>query len=308
MVVMRRRQDTNAWENDPPAWRRRITTKAIFSMGIAPKASLFFRGAPGVRQSPENSKYMFLGPALLPRISTTPLFNTLRRNMKKHWIRNPRLTLGSELIGFVATITLTVIATKKAVKADIEESTSDLSALDKIRFFGPMYAPAAITAVGTIILMVQKHRVSEGRLAAGVLAYSSLDAMFDEYKSAVKGEVGEKVERRLQETAIAAGIPKRTSPVEIISGDTLCLDKHTGRFFSSSIEKIRRAENDINHMINHDLYVVLNEFYRLVGLPPVDAGDKMGWDSDRLMSIDFTSALQEDKPCIVYTFNYLKGL
>ena len=62
---------------------------------------------------------------------------------------------------------------------------------------------------------------------------------------------------------------------------TLCYDAMFGRWFRSDVDTIIRAVNEINRkIVAGDMYASLNEFYDEVGLPPVEAGEYLGWNID----------------------------
>ena len=53
------------------------------------------------------------------------------------------------------------------------------------------------------------------------------------------------------------------------------------------------------------MYASLNEFYDEIGLPPIEIGDKLGWNmDDGQIEVDFSSQLAADgTPCLVISFN-----
>ena len=88
-------------------------------------------------------------------------------------------------------------------------------------------------------------------------------------------------------------------------GTTLCYDVLSGRYFNSDREFIKRAENEINRMINLDMYASLNDFYDVLGLEHVKLGDQLGWNLDKgLLEIDFdTKMATNGQPCLVIDYN-----
>lgn len=87
-------------------------------------------------------------------------------------------------------------------------------------------------------------------------------------------------------------------------GNTLCYDVVSGRYFRSDIDKIKKAENELNHRMISEMYISLNEFYYEVGLPRTSIGDELGWNIDGgLIGLEFSSQLAEDgTPCLVIDY------
>ena len=87
-------------------------------------------------------------------------------------------------------------------------------------------------------------------------------------------------------------------------GNTLCYDSISGRYFKSDIEKIKKAENELNKKMLNEMYLSLNEFYDELGLRPTSLGNELGWNiDDGLIDIHFSSQLSEDdQPCLVLDY------
>ncbi len=75
------------------------------------------------------------------------------------------------------------------------------------------------------------------------------------------------------------------------------------------MEILRKAQNGINAKINSEPYVVLSEFYELIGLPYTSNSGNLGWDSDRQLQLQFSTVLSEtNEPCLSFDYNYTKPL
>ena len=90
-------------------------------------------------------------------------------------------------------------------------------------------------------------------------------------------------------------------------------DVFSGRYFRSDIETIRRVENNINGQLNLECYASLNEFYNGLGIPPIAAGELVGWSEPNSLSVEFGSQLTEKgEPVLTVDFlvspkeNYFK--
>ena len=76
-------------------------------------------------------------------------------------------------------------------------------------------------------------------------------------------------------------------------GPTPVFDSLSGRFFKSDIETLRAAENRFNSNLLHHMYGSLNEYYTEIGLEPIGMGEDVGWNSDKLMEVDYQATLTE---------------
>ena len=57
------------------------------------------------------------------------------------------------------------------------------------------------------------------------------------------------------------------------TGEVLCYDMSSGRYFQSTIEDIKRAENRVNKDLIHFMSASLSMFYEEIGLPPTSYSD-----------------------------------
>jgi hypothetical protein len=86
----------------------------------------------------------------------------------------------------------------------------------------------------------------------------------------------------------------------------LCYDMLTGRYFLSSAEKLRKAENRVNKELNNFMYASLSLFYEEVGLPPTTYTDTVGWQGNENLEVNLTTVLSDDeKPCLAVDFTPL---
>lgn len=142
-------------------------------------------------------------------------------------------------------------------------------------------------------------------------AYSLSERAFSEYKDKVKEKLGERKEQGVRD-AIAEDRVRNNPPgqavVVIGDGNSLCYELHTGRPFISSMEALKKAENALNARLLREDFAYLHNFYDLAGIPHTDSDYDFGWTSDKLMELEFTSLLHEDKPVLAFAYNYYKPL
>lgn len=168
----------------------------------------------------------------------------------------------------------------------------------------PVVSPifSGIVAIGCIISVQQ---IGVRRAAALAAAYTISDQAFQEYKAKVVETLGKKREQGIRDTIAQDRVDrtKGSSEIVIASGKVLCMDLYSGRYFESTVEAIRQAQNDLNYTVLNDGYASLSQFYELVGLAPTKGSEEVGWVSMKLMEIKFSTVLSQDgKPCVTIDF------
>ena len=76
--------------------------------------------------------------------------------------------------------------------------------------------------------------------------------------------------------------------------------------WKSDIDKLKKAENELNRQMRDEMYISLNDFYYEVGLEPIKLGDDLGWNIDNgYIDLRFSSQLATDgTPCLVIDYGY----
>lgn len=241
----------------------------------------------------------------------------LRSEVSKFLVDNSASILtGVGAIGTVSTAFLTGRATFQAARILIEEEnrikiTPDeepLSFREKVGMVWSLYIPAFGSGILTITSMVTATRIGNRRVAAMAAAYSMSEIAFQEYKEKVYEKFGETKERKVrEEIAQERVIKNKYADAEVIVTDNaqqLFMDSYSGRYFMSSMDVLKKAENQLNHYLIHNIYASLSDFYDKVGLPHTGISDDVGWHSNRLLELGFVGAISDDdRACIVMDFN-----
>lgn len=230
----------------------------------------------------------------------------------------PTILTGVGVVGTGATAYLTGRASFKAARLldhnEIMhyEQTQGLepSKKDKVKLVWKFYVPPALMMTSTMTAIIMANKVSSRRLAALAVASSITERAFSEYKEKVYEKLGRNQQEKVREEIARDRIlknPHDTSQVIITgTGDVLCYDMLTGRYFLSSAEKIRRAENRVNKELNNFMYASLTLFYDEVGLPPTTYTDTVGWQGNENLEVNITTIMSDDeKPCLAIDFSPL---
>jgi hypothetical protein len=235
------------------------------------------------------------------------LINQAGRALKSN---SPVILAGLGISGVVTTAYLAARAGHAHARRMSEEAPY-LSIKEEAAIVWPLYIPAGVSGAVTVGCVVAACRVGSRRAAALTAAYSISEKAFAEYKDKVIEKYGEKKEEQIRDEIAQDRINKNPPEGVVVvgSGSVLCCELYTGRYFMSDMESLRKAQNDINAKIMRDLYVTLSEFYYNVGLPDTSYSSNMGWDSDVLMELQFSTVMSEDnRPCIAFEYNYVKPL
>ena len=211
----------------------------------------------------------------------------------------------SPLILTVVGVTGAVSAAVLTGKASYECATileSEGTVMEKIRLVWPEYIPAAGTLVLTVGAIVMSHQINTRRAAALAAAYSLSEKAFIEYRAKVVETVGKKKEEVIQGEIAQKQVaenPKGLKEVIISTGEILCYDAFSGRYFNSTVETIRQAQNDVNEEILQNMYCSLSDFYSKIGLPTTTMSEEVGFNLDVKLGIAFSTVMSNDnRPCV----------
>lgn len=193
----------------------------------------------------------------------------------------------------------------------LESEPADMTLVERAKKTWKVYVPAGISGVLTTACIVGASRATNRRTAAAVTAYSLTERAFSEYREKVVEQIGKGKEQKLRDE-VAQDRITRNPPSQVIitsGGDVLCCELFTHRYFKSDMETLKQAQNKINYKILQLLYVTLEDFYDLIDLPHTSNSSNLGWDSDKLMELQFSTILSEGgEPCLAFDYNYTKPL
>lgn len=246
--------------------------------------------------------------------------------LKKH---SPEILSGIGMAGMVTSTIFAVKATPKALilieeekrrqNAELfeiaqKEGHTDITRVDKLK---PMeivktawrcYIPAASIGIISLACLIGASSVHIRRNAVLAAAYTISESTLKDYRSKVIEELGEKKDVDIRQAVAQDKLKKQpVENTEVIitqSGDDLCYDAFSGRYFKSSVTRLEQAANEVNSNLYSFNYVSLNTFYDLIGLDSVKIGDQLGWSIDQgMLKLDlYTQLASNDSPCVVLDF------
>jgi len=229
---------------------------------------------------------------------------------------SPQILTGIAVAGTVATAYLTGKAAIKAYRLVERENAEryksnddlpDLETLEQVKLTWKLFVPPVTTGVLTVAAIITANQIGTRRAAAIAAAYAVSEKAYSEYKEKVVEKLGETKERALK--AEIAQEQVRSNPVTenhihvTGGGKVLCFEPYTARYFMSDMETLKKAQNDLNYMVLNHYYASLSDFYDLIGLERTIVSDDMGWNSDKLLELEFDTVLADDQPCLVMRYH-----
>lgn len=231
---------------------------------------------------------------------------------------SPEILSGLGITGVISTAYLTGKATFSAAEIIrlYDEEVHDLSEREKLKekvqLVWKLYIPAGISGLTTVACVFGANKASGSRTAAAVTAYSVTEKAFAEYKEKVVEQIGKNKEQQIRDDLVQQTVIQTAPKKEIIvagTGHILCCELYTQRYFRSDMEKLRRAQNDVNARIVNELYVTLNQLYDILGLDHTSGSANLGWTSDKLLEFEFSTVMSDNgEPCLAFDYNYVKPL
>ncbi len=225
--------------------------------------------------------------------------------------RNARTILtGCAVAG---TFVIAVNSSKDALHAndvlleyEMEHDGEEINRMELVKRVAPCYIPTAFSVAATITAIVGSHVAASNRIAVMSSAYTMAQEAAHMYRDKVHEIVGERkaaeIDKAVADEKVKEIQPSQ-QPLVIGNGDILCMDSLSGQTFYSTMEKIRKAMNDTNYELMSSMFVTLNEFYERLGIKPNKMGEYMGWNTDHMIDLTFSSTVTEDgRPCLVVSF------
>jgi hypothetical protein len=224
---------------------------------------------------------------------------------------SPTILTAVAVAGVATTAVMAVRATPRAIKIlEVSQANNPvlLTPQEKLMLIAPCYIPSSMVGIATMACIIGANSVHTKRQAALISAYSLTEKAFKDYQAKVTDTLGTGKEQKVRDELAQDRVdnhPVSTSEVIITgNGDVLFMDSLSSQYFESTYEKVKRAENELNHKLNNDMYASLNDFYEMLGVPHNELGEELGWKSDQLLTIDISATVTRDKKaCLVMNYS-----
>jgi len=197
---------------------------------------------------------------------------------------------------------------RAAFEKDNPNTIEPRKLIDSMKLTWKLYIPAAGAGCATVGCIYFANRISSKRLAALAAAYTIAEKANSEYKEKVLEMIGKDKEEKVRASVQQDRIDRDQNldgmiDSELEDGLVRCKDAYSGRYFRSTMEDIKRAQNDINYQILHHNYASLTDFYTQLCLEKTKESDEVGWSSDHLLEVTFTSNMDsKNRPVLVMDF------
>lgn len=211
-------------------------------------------------------------------------------------------------VGAAGVVTTALLSARGARQATYCLDTEMLSRprFERMKLTWRCYAPAAVSGSITIIAIFGAHRFSGKQTAALTAAFQLSEKAYAEYRDKVEETYGKTKELKIREEIAQDRVSASPNNTVVVTGtEVLCCELHTMRYFKSSMEDLRSAENTINSRLNRHGYAYLSDLYDILSLENTSEAYTQGWKDDKLLSLEFTSLLADgSSPCLAFNYNY----
>lgn len=233
----------------------------------------------------------------------------LIKNLQQATVRNsPAILTALGAVGVGATAYLAGRATYRAINtldsAEIQRALGsgddfdqEFTLKEKSNLVWKHYIPPVAVGVLSVTAIIGANRIGARRAAAVATAYAIVEKAAVEYREKVVEVLGQDKEQKLRDEIQAKRIedlPERVGTMVILGGKQLCYDSFSDRPFESSMEEIKHGINRANHQLLNEGYISLTDYYGHIGVERTKFSDEVGWDSDNLIDVHFTSTLMSD--------------
>lgn len=209
----------------------------------------------------------------------------------------------------------TAVLAHKAGQDAADHLANQPAGLSRREKFGEVwvyYIPTFITGGVAIACIVGAQSINTKRQAALLGLYTISEGALAEYKDAAFDVLGPKKEAEIVERVAKREVESNPPSKEFIlanPNDQLFMETMTGRYFNSSVETLRQAQNDINEMIVNNDYALLNDWYERIGLDRVQIGDETGFNHKHKVELQFSAIPFEQegeatKPIMVVSYRF----
>lgn len=243
--------------------------------------------------------------------------STLLKVSEKYVIDNSPRILSA--LGVTGTLTTAYLAAKASFKVSdlLREAEQDriklyevppppLDNWDKTKVAWKYYIPAVASGAATISCIVAANSIGASRYAALAAAYKLSEKSAQEYKAKILEKFGVKKAEEVQAEVAQDRIDRHPPSAQVImlgSGDVMCYDKPSARYFKSDMQTLKKAMNDVNYRVIQDGSATQADFFERIDLPTTLPSEEVGWDHENKFNIEWSTIIGEnDEPVLVVDY------
>lgn len=210
------------------------------------------------------------------------------------------------LVCEIGAVVTSAAGTTKAVRLLEEERkcTEIRTPAEVTKTVWKCYIPTVALTVASAACLIFSHKDMKGAVAATAAACTMTETAFSEYRTKIRELFGAEKEHDAMEEAACDKMVRTQPDREIIvgtDGESLCFDALSGRYFQSSVNALKKIENELNARLLREDCLSANEYFYEIGLPEIPAGEYLGWNAMKgLIELRFSTRMSDnDIPCIV---------
>ena len=218
-------------------------------------------------------------------------------------IHQRKIFLVTNIAGTFVTTCLAVEAgyrscdTVRRVKAEAESEGKDISKKDIVVACAPHFTLAAVSLAATTACGIAGHVSANREIAASSALAAASDLALNEIRDGLKKKLGnekaELMEGDIHRDTVIEHMPYEDKITITPYGADPIYDAFCDRWFTGSVEHIKKVQNEMNKRIINEIYVEFNEVYAELGLKEAELGRGIGWDTAHFIDFDFKSYLDD---------------
>lgn len=230
------------------------------------------------------------------------MINNFGRHLRK---RKPDIYSGAGLIGNLLAIIYTAKISPKT-KEEIEQAADNR---EKTIIYLRNYFPVCIMYTTSSLAILYSGKLRTKQFAELASAYASARKELGDISTTIVEEIGveaaKNVKDKLSEKLTDAKVADISEIKPDKNGEIRCYDEFSGRYFYSTLENLKKVQNDLNAALLRDEEVFLNDYFFAVHLDRLGYGDYLGWHLTKgvyeLIEFDITSVMtdEEGNPCLI---------
>lgn len=184
-------------------------------------------------------------------------------------------------LGIAGVVATAVMASKNTIKAkEILDAriTEDSTKLEVVKAVLPAYLPTIATGAATIACIAGSSILSKKSQASLASAYALSNEAFKKYRSKLIELHGEEADKEIREAIVRTNADFHHFGVDIPDKKLTFYDDIGDRTFTMYERELMDAEYHFNRNFALSGEQTLNQFYEMIGLDPIEEGDKIGWN------------------------------
>ena len=210
------------------------------------------------------------------------------------------------VIGVGLTMVSAIKDTTKACKIINE----DMTLREKIKNTWKCYIPSSIIATSTMLCIIYSDKVTMNEKIALLNTLTTVQGKYKDLRKSVDTCDTETKEEIMKKT-VRSNVPKDVYIER--TGEKIFYEEYTCEFFTSTIDKVLKAEYLFNKQLSIVGTATLNDFYDMLGIRKIETGDYIGWSvydgySGSVTTspwVDFEhSRMEDDDGCEYYYLSY----